>query len=170
MQDPIEQLRIEHVNILRGLDLLTLTGNSFDEGTKLVDEINQLIKFFRLYADDGHHAKEEAILFPRLKIKNPSMAEENSPLTVLIRDHFRGRELVGEVSKLDNQYSIHVNDLNQLLCDHIKIEDEIFPGLAEDNFDSKEIGEIAFEFAKADEIRNLNELLLILDQVENKIS
>ncbi|MCE7737579.1 MAG: hypothetical protein GPJ54_22000 [Candidatus Heimdallarchaeota archaeon] len=170
MQDPIEQLKIEHVNILRGLDLLTLTGSSFDEGTKLINEINQLIKFFRLYADDGHHAKEEAILFPRLKVKNPSITEENSPLGVLIRHHFQGRKLVAEVSKLDNQYSVHVNDLNDLLRQHIEIEDEIFPQLAVDNFDSKEIDEISIEFATADEMRNLNELLLILDQVENKIS
>lgn len=170
MQDPIEQLKIEHQNILRGLDLLTQTGNSFDDGTKLVDDINHLIKFFRLYADDGHHAKEEAILFPRLKIKNPSIAEENSPLAVLIEHHFRGRKLVGDISKLDNQYSIHVNDLNALLRDHIEIEDEIFPQLAEDNFDSKEIRDISVEFAQADEIRNLDELLLILDQVEKNIS
>ena len=169
MQDPIEQLKLEHQNILRGLELLSLTGKLYEEGAMPEDEINQLLKFFRLYADDGHHAKEEAILFPRLEIKNPSIANDNSPISVLVKHHFEGRKLVANISKLNNQYTLHVKNYNDLLSRHITIEDELFPQLADENFDANELDEIASEFNKVDEIRNLNELLKILEVVELNI-
>ncbi|OLS27152.1 MAG: hypothetical protein HeimC2_12620 [Candidatus Heimdallarchaeota archaeon LC_2] len=169
MNDPIELLKIEHQNIIRGLNLLTTTGKIFEDGTTPTNEINELIKFFRLYADDAHHAKEEAILFPRFILKNPSFSSETSPISVLIDHHFLGRKIVANISKLDNQFPFHVNDYNELLQRHIEIEDELFPQLAEENFDAKEINDIAEEFSKADEIRNLDELLKILDRVEINI-
>ena len=55
--DPIEQLKLEHQHILRGVKYLKGTAIHIEDGNKPEYEIHELLRFFKGYADDGHHAK-----------------------------------------------------------------------------------------------------------------
>ncbi|MHA2092658.1 MAG: hemerythrin domain-containing protein [Candidatus Kariarchaeaceae archaeon] len=108
MYDPIEQLKVEHLQILRGMRLLELTGNMVQDGTTPQNEITSLISFFREYADKAHHVAEEKIFFSLLKEKDESLATDLSPITILEEQHVEARRLLGIVEGVSNQYSMDV--------------------------------------------------------------
>ncbi len=166
MNDPIEQLIEEHRNILRGIKLLELTAKMANDNALPKQESLDLIHFFRMYADDGHHAKEEKLLFSKLIEKDSSLKSETSPLGVLTEQHIYARKLIGNISKVDDTYPFHVEDYSSLIKRHIDIEDEIFPVLTSDLLDSKEIQVLTSGFKTEDATRDLNNLLKILDKVE----
>ena len=93
MNDPIEQLIEEHRNILRGVKLLEITGKMAIDQSLPTSEVADLLMFFKNYADDGHHAKEEKILFTRLYEKDEGLRKDSSPLSVLAEQHITGRTL-----------------------------------------------------------------------------
>ncbi|MHA2031823.1 MAG: hemerythrin domain-containing protein, partial [Candidatus Kariarchaeaceae archaeon] len=110
MNDPIEQLIEEHRNILRGLKLLEVTGVMANDNTLPQNEVTTLITFFKQYADDGHHAKEEKVLFAKLYEKDDMLRKESSPLSVLSEQHVTGRKLVSNLSRMDTNYQFYVED------------------------------------------------------------
>lgn len=166
MNDPIEQLIEEHRNILRGVKLLEVTAKMANDKELPKQESLDLIHFFKMYADDGHHAKEEKLLFSKLIEKDNSLKSETSPLGVLAEQHVTARSLIGNLSKIDDTYPFHVEDYSTLIKRHIDIEDEIFPVLTNDLLDSNEIQVLISSFQTEDATRNLNDLLKILDKVE----
>ena len=166
MNDPIEQLIEEHHNILRGIKLLEFTAKMANDNLLPKQEITDLIHFFRMYADDGHHAKEEKLLFSKLIEKDKSLNSETSPIGVLNEQHVIARKLIGNISRLDNSYVFHVEDYSSLIKRHIEIEDELFPVLTNDLLDENEIVILLNGFQSEDSTRDLNNLLKILDKVE----
>ncbi|MCE7733622.1 MAG: hypothetical protein GPJ54_02010 [Candidatus Heimdallarchaeota archaeon] len=169
MNDPIEQLMEEHRNILRGVKLLELTGKMATDQVLPITEAKDLIQFFKKYADDGHHAKEEKILFSRLYEKDDGLRKESSPLSVLADQHITARKLIANISHMDNKFPYHVEDYSALLKRHIDIEDEIFPVLATDYLNEVEIALILTDFQAEDESRDLNSALKLLDIVELRL-
>jgi hemerythrin-like domain-containing protein len=121
MYDPIEQLKVEHQQILRGMRLLELTGNMVQDGTTPQNEITSLISFFREYADKAHHVAEEKIFFRLLKEKDESLATDLSPITILEEQHVEARRLLGIIEGVSKQYSMDVMDYSELLRRHINI-------------------------------------------------
>ena len=166
MNDPIEQLIEEHRNILRGVKLLEITGRMAQDKVLPKTEVENLLEFFKKYADDGHHAKEEKVLFSRLYEKDEGLKKESSPLSVLADQHVTGRKLVSNISKMDGGFSYHVEDYSALLKRHIDIEDEVFPVLATDYLTEAEIALIMTDFQVEDDLRDLNGALKLLDKVE----
>lgn len=169
MNDPIEQLIEEHRNILRGVKLLEITGKMAIDQALPIAEAEDLLQFFKKYADDGHHAKEEKILFSRLYEKDEGLRKESSPLSVLAEQHITARKLVSNISQLDNKFPYHVEDYSALLKRHIDIEDEVFPVLATDYLNEAEIALIMADFKAEDELRDLNAALKLLDIVELRL-
>ncbi|MHA2254179.1 MAG: hemerythrin domain-containing protein [Candidatus Kariarchaeaceae archaeon] len=169
MYDPIEELRIEHQNILRGMELLELTGTMVQDGAPPTNEISLLISFFRGYADKAHHVAEEKIFFSLLKEKDPSLASDLSPLTILEEQHIEARRLLGVINDVTSQYSIFVLDYSDLLRRHIDMEDELFPRLAGDYLTPNELQIMAVEFDNTRAALGSYELLGILDKIEVKL-
>lgn len=167
--DPIEQLKEEHKNILRGVNLLEKTANILMLGGSVKGEIELLIQFFSGYADQGHHAKEEKILFERLYAKDDTLRLDTSPLAVLRVQHIESRALVKNLRKIDARFDGYVLDYADLLRRHINIEDEIFPTLAEDYFDRSELLNMGLEFSKEDAELELDYFLAILDKVDVRL-
>jgi len=157
------------MNILRGVKLLEVTGKMAVDKSLPTDEVEYLIEFFKKYADDGHHAKEEKILFSRLYEKDEGLRRESSPLSVLTQQHVRGRKLVSNISRMDNDFPYHVEDYGALLRRHIDIEDEVFPVLATDHFSDAEIALIMTDFETENGLRDLNAALKLLDKVEMQL-
>ncbi|MCE7734018.1 MAG: hypothetical protein GPJ54_04010 [Candidatus Heimdallarchaeota archaeon] len=167
--DPIEQLIEEHKNILRGVNLLERTSNILMLGGSVNEEIELLIQFFAGYADQGHHAKEEKILFERLYAKDEWLKKDTSPLEVLRVQHIESRSLVKNLRKIDARFDGYVLDYADLLRRHINIENEIFPTLAEDYFDRSELMTMGLEFSKEDAELELDYFLAILDKVDVRL-
>jgi len=163
---PAEQLKKEHQNILRGVKLLNVTVEHVEDGSKLQNEISLLIDFFRSYADQGHHAKEEEIFFEYLYKKDESFKGEFSPIATFRDDHIRGRKIISRIERVDEDYPFRVNDYSMMLNRHIEMEDELFPMIIEDNLSEVEIQAMSEEFATADAKRDLASKLSILDKVE----
>jgi hemerythrin-like domain-containing protein len=78
----IEQLKKEHAVIERMLAILETVCLRLQAG-ELVDpaHVGQIVEFFRGFADECHHGKEEAVLFPALeKVGIPRGAETVAPV------------------------------------------------------------------------------------------
>lgn len=163
---PAEQLKEEHKNILRGVKLLNITADYMKDGSILQNEIHLLVDFFRNYADQGHHAKEEEIFFEYLYKKDESFRGDFSPIATFRDDHIRGRKIVSSIERVDGDYPFRVNDYSMMLNRHIEMEDELFPMIIEDNLSEVEIQAMSEEFASADAKRDLASKLSILDKVE----
>ena len=63
-------LRHEHEAILKILDVTEKVANRLERGEAVRQEVlANLQEFFRLFADQCHHGKEEDLLFPLLEQK-----------------------------------------------------------------------------------------------------
>ncbi|MDP2906566.1 MAG: hemerythrin domain-containing protein, partial [Nanoarchaeota archaeon] len=63
METPIGVLKEEHEIIKEGLDVLELLSKT-DAKKIQVSDVEGILGFFKEFADDCHHAKEEKMLFP----------------------------------------------------------------------------------------------------------
>jgi hemerythrin-like domain-containing protein len=89
-QSPTGVLRAEHEVILGvvGAVLRALeTGRVGDAGFW-----GDAVTFFREFADRCHHAKEEAVLFPRLEARG--VPRHGGPIGVMLAEHEEGRALL----------------------------------------------------------------------------
>jgi len=57
------------------------------------------IRFFRLYAGDFHHAREEGVLFPAL-VEQVNLPADRGPIAVLTAEHRRMSAVLGQIESL----------------------------------------------------------------------
>lgn len=95
MTSPTQVLRDEHTLILRALDVLDEAVA--DEASTPLPEgwWSQLAAWLRRFADEGHHAKEETLLFPALL--EAGLPAEGGPVAVMLAEHAEGRGLVAAI-------------------------------------------------------------------------
>jgi hemerythrin-like domain-containing protein len=91
-------LRAEHDLMLGVVDTV---ARALDAGGHLADQAFwcDVIAFFRDFAEDRHHAKEEGALFPVLEMRGADRVGGIS-LDALRREHQEGRTLVGSLAAL----------------------------------------------------------------------
>ncbi len=93
---PTGVLREEHELILQVIDLLDgllsrgAAGEAYDWAG-----IEQCAVFFKLFADQCHHGKEEDLLFPVLEARG--IPREGGPIGVMLHEHEQGRVLVRQM-------------------------------------------------------------------------
>jgi hemerythrin-like domain-containing protein len=102
----IDELVAEH-------DLIDRTASAFrryvDEclaGTAPVEDGTAFVRFFRLYAGDFHHAREEDVLFPAL-VERASLPGDRGPLAVLTADHRRMGAILDRIEALVERLPLH---------------------------------------------------------------
>lgn len=142
-QHPFEKatdmLSDEHRIIERMLAVLQkLTGepveNSLDSWRKTLD-------FFRYFADQCHHFKEEQVLFPAMEERG--VAREGGPIGMMLTEHEEGRSAVKAMlsaiplveAKNEAAKEILVDKAKvylRLLKEHIQKEDEVLFRIADD--------------------------------------
>jgi len=87
---PIEVLSREHRIILR---VLACLERIVDAGTRLgqldEEDTDAALTFFKTFADDFHHAKEEKRLFPLLTERG--LPSDSGPVAVMLHEHEVGR-------------------------------------------------------------------------------
>ncbi len=174
---PNEHLFAEH-DVISGVEVLVpLLDGYWNINSEIYEEaIRSLLTFFREYADNFHHYKEEQVLFPKMN-RHPDFSQHE--LIAELEDHhvlFRGYLSSVETSLQEKNYekvqTILRTYVNELL-DHIGAEnDELFV-MAETLFSEAEMEAIYFAFKDVD--RELGEekkqrLAETIQTIENILS
>lgn len=128
---PTAMLRHEHEVILRALALLERLGRSL-EAQEPVDRegLGWLINFFRTFADQCHHGKEEQHLFPALE--HHGIPRAGGPLGVMLHEHEEGRALLRAMAEGDDAaIADAIRGYATLLRAHIDKENGVLFPIAE---------------------------------------
>jgi hemerythrin-like domain-containing protein len=95
--NPTETLKHEHKIVLLVLTGAEREARSIQAGGEVrVEEIEQMVDFFRNFVDRCHHSKEERHLFPAMNARG--MPLESGPLAVMLHEHEQGRAAVRAVA------------------------------------------------------------------------
>jgi len=82
----IEQLMEEHAAIERMLGVLDAVCRRLENGQAVEPaHLDEIVAFFRGFADECHHEKEETVLFPALE--RAGIPREGGPLGVMMHEH-----------------------------------------------------------------------------------
>ena len=116
-------------------------------------KVNELLSFFRNYADRFHHKKEEDILFPEIAKRNELVGE--GVITEMLENHADMRDMLRKIEANLNKGDVKVVcDLfityEQMLLDHIAVEDDEVFQVAETLLNDNELETIYFKFLDAD--------------------
>jgi hemerythrin-like domain-containing protein len=135
---PTDILRAEHRVIEQVLNCLeALTDRACVNGWLDGSAARDALDFFRHFADECHHGKEEECLFPALELRGFNAVA--GPTSVMRAEHHRGRELLHEMeTNLDDAATGDGDALSRfaefaweyihLLREHIlKEDDRLFP-------------------------------------------
>ena len=131
MTSPTDMLRNEHRVILRALVLLEVAAARLSAGQPLRDGLwEELLDWFRTFADRNHHAKEEQHLFPALG--EAGVPTHGGPVSVMLDEHTEGRALLQAMAAGAMGRRVEAARLyGQLLRDHIDKENGVLLPLAE---------------------------------------
>jgi hemerythrin-like domain-containing protein len=131
-------LEEEHKLILRMVKVLTAIHKRLESG-EIVNTatLMEVVDFFRVFADKGHHAKEEDVLFPTLE--RNGVRPQGCPIGTLTSEHKQGRALMTALNDATAKYasgdstakamiSATIKSAIDLYTDHIWREDYLlFP-------------------------------------------
>lgn len=126
----------EHTIILEALAVLGALADRAARAEPVPREhVDQLVTFFKDFADHFHHAKEETELFPFMESRG--MPRHAGPIAVMLHEHDQGRTLVRGIAEasghLDSaegrgRFADVARAFEELLGHHIMKENEIlFP-------------------------------------------
>lgn len=160
MKTATEILRHEHEAILRMLDITEATASALaTQQTLEPQRLDDLLEFFRTFADRCHHGKEEDLLFPMLESKG--MPREMGPIGVMLHEHEQGRALIRAMAEAAEEYKRGASDAGvrwaqaargycQLLRQHIEKENNILFVMAENLLSAEEQARLATEFDRVE--------------------
>ena len=154
MNKTIQMLFDEHEIIVNAIDAAKQLKPQPGKNDKQYEQnVRDLIDFFRNYADNFHHFKEEQILFPAMKKKNELL--EDGILKEMFDNHEEFREMIKSIEKfLDEKNYMRAQQqlviYTEALLDHIAVEnDEVFQ-MAETLLTEDELKKMLFDFEDAD--------------------
>lgn len=154
MNKTIQVLYNEHEIIGNAIHAAQQAKNYMATNEKQYDRnVRELIGFFRDYADNFHHYKEEQILFPAMAKRNELLAD--GVLKEMLDNHEDFREQLKAIETLldEKKYTQAqklLDTYTEALSDHIAVEnDEVFQ-MAETLFSGAELEKIFFDFEDAD--------------------
>ncbi len=160
MKTATEILRNEHDAILRMLDATEEVAHRLSRRERVEPQIlENLLEFFRLFADRCHHGKEEDLLFPLLEKKG--MPRSGGPISIMLMEHDHGRSFVRLMAQESQLYSTGNADAGvrwaaaavqyvELLREHIAKENEVLFVMAERMLSDAEQRELAVAFENAE--------------------
>jgi hemerythrin-like domain-containing protein len=152
----IEQLKTEHRAIKRMLEVLDVICGRLRAGERIDPaHLTQIVDFFRGFADECHHGKEEEIFFPALEAAG--IPNEGGPIGVMLYEHDRMRghmeglaEAVGRYGAGDGTAGADIiryaTDYAAMLRSHIEKEHHALFTMAEAHLSPEEERELAGRF------------------------
>ncbi len=124
----------EHKIILRGLDILDHMADRVERNQPVpAEDIETILRFLRVFADDHPQGKEESALFPELR---RTSAGNQEPLRHMTFEHDQERSLVegledALLTKKGTEFVHFARRLTSLIRAHIRKEDNILFPIAE---------------------------------------
>jgi hemerythrin-like domain-containing protein len=90
---PTEVLKHEHQVILLVLGAAEREAQQIEAtGAAHAETVDEMVDFFRSFADGCHHAKEEKLLFT--KMQERGVPVQGGPIAAMLQEHDQGRRLV----------------------------------------------------------------------------
>jgi hemerythrin-like domain-containing protein len=176
----IEQLKGEHQAIILMLEVMEAVCKKLETGVDVtIDDLNDMVKFIKEFADKSHHLKEEDLLFPAME--EAGIPREGGPIGVMLSEHTTGREYVKGLSLGIEEYAKgntsaasqiieNARNYSSLLSDHIYKEDNVLYPMAILHLSREQQEELVKEFETVDsEIIGLDkqkELIDILNRLK----
>jgi hemerythrin-like domain-containing protein len=154
MNNPIEMLYGEHEIIQSAVSLTRNLKNIVTKNPEDFEAITRkLLEFFKGFADEYHHYKEEQILFPEMAKKNELLAE--GIIKEMNDNHEEFRQMLHNIATyLDSKnYAKALSELesySDMLLDHIAVENEEVFQVSESLFSNDELEKIGFRFQDID--------------------
>jgi hemerythrin-like domain-containing protein len=94
---PTEELMKEHNAILTMLQILEAVCQKLEAGLDVsVADMENMLTFFKEFADGCHHRKEESLLFPQME--QAGIPRERGPIGVMLAEHDLGRKYIREMN------------------------------------------------------------------------
>jgi len=117
---------------------------------------DEALDFFRNFADGCHHAKEENLLFPRMKERG--VPERGGPIGVMLAEHDQGRAYLKGVrenleaaeqgdAEARQRVFAYATGYIAMLRQHIQKEDNILFRMARMVLQADDVAELTREFA-----------------------
>jgi hemerythrin-like domain-containing protein len=128
---PTQILENEHEVIKKALYVLKIISDLLEKGKEIdIQDVLNLIDFFRTFADKCHHGKEEDLLF--VEMEKAGIPNEGGPIGQMLIEHNEGREYVKEMlASISENYIDRERFINNairyidLLSTHIDKENNI---------------------------------------------
>lgn len=93
----------EHDGILLMLSIMSkIAENIQHTGSANSQDIEKIIEFLRVFADQCHHGKEETVLFPELE--RLGVPREGGPIGVMLLEHHVGRGIIANLHEAFGRY------------------------------------------------------------------
>jgi len=156
----VKSLKSEHQLIVLGLAVMENICRCHDSGDEL-DPVSfeQLVNFFREFADQFHHAKEEDILFRAME--QDKVRDESDMIGSLTAEHTLGRVFLGSmtesIAEMRSNEDGAAADLVEsarcyltLLLHHICRENSTLCSLIEEQLTPERLTQLAEEFAQTE--------------------
>lgn len=157
---PTELLMQEHRVIELVLSCLDRMADNCDAGRPLdIEAATQAIDFFRVFADQCHHGKEEDLLFPMMEAKG--FPRDGGPTGVMLHEHEVGRQRVRGMEDAVKEASLgdlahklvfveHARAFSALLREHIQKEDHCLFAMADRALSPADQEELAKNFDRVE--------------------
>jgi hemerythrin-like domain-containing protein len=161
----VERMTEEHRLIERMLQVFEETAGILERGgCAPAGMLAGILEFSRVYADAGHHAKEEDIFVPALAAHG--LEADASAIGALQAQHDAGRRLVGEMTGLlpsvgcgeriaRQAFAAAAREYIGLLREHIQMENHLFADYAEDYLTDDEDADLRARMDAVDRERAL---------------
>jgi len=151
---PTEILSSEHRVIEQVLDCLDQIITGAERTGKLdVASATDALNFFRTFADQCHHGKEEAHLFPAMEAKG--FPRESGPTGVMLAEHEQGRACVRQMQAAITAGAVPAfaeagRRYSALLRQHIQKEDHCLFSMADNAFSAADQAALLAKFERGE--------------------
>lgn len=113
-------LRNEHDGILFGLDILEQMADSARKtGAHHTDDVREMIRFLRLFADKCHHGKEEGLFFPALE--KAGVPSQGGPIGQMLLEHTQGRQFIAAMGASAEGVGMKADDFIQAAAGYVRL-------------------------------------------------
>lgn len=109
----LEELRAEHDLIDRMLDSFRTAVSQFVSAEGGPQDLVHFVRFFRVYADQFHHSREEQVLFATL-VNQLHLPGDHGPIAVLTDDHRQFKVCLDQIEQLIARQPLSPADQIQL--------------------------------------------------------
>lgn len=160
---PTEELKEEHRTIERMLQVLQGVSTKLEAGEPVpAGDLEEMIQFIQVFADQCHHGKEEDLLFAAME--EAGVPREGGPIGVMLIEHDQGRGYVRGMAEAAEQYRAgdpgaregfvrNARNYVTLLSQHIEKEDNILYPIADMHLSDEQQSALAEGFARVERER-----------------